>query len=410
MAKSKRCRTRIPKENRNNLRLWAEGTREEVLLPHVEPYADTSERGWRSERKYFQRVCNEYHVRISWRLEDHQEPDLPLLPFDPDAMLPVPEKLSAAELLQKETRQSLLDGRIRRWLKYRVKVLRKHLRTKVDSTRDPFAILLAKLAGVTAPPKARQAYQQFQREAHATIIEPVVQARWAQTAAIGSSVSVQKEPNVNFRSQIARELLAALPDSEREVYATRAKDEAAEARAAYMKALKAEPSKSPHARQLAIDNVGTFIAPILQGIHKRTGMHSVLILGGPVPQYGGDLRTIHVSYGRNRTAVGSHFPHWAKGHFNAVLELMKEYLHTVFTPQDSLEAVLPTGLEGATLTIDPESDESDSSIDSNDSSDAGSESDSGRPRKRGKDSPKTRRKRAVTSTPTSTPVSHSRKI
>jgi hypothetical protein len=42
----------------------------------------------------------------------------------------------------------------------------------------------------------------------------------------------------------------------------------------------------------AIDSLGSFVAPILQGIHERTGLNSVLLLGGPVPKYGGDLRTI----------------------------------------------------------------------------------------------------------------------
>jgi hypothetical protein len=77
-------------------------------------------------------------------------------------------------------------------------------------------------------------------------------------------------------------------------------------------------------------------------------MHSVILLGGPVPKYGGDLRTIQyvvsysslrtaittlysVSYGRNRTAAQSHFPQWDKPRFNSVLALMKEYLDTVFS-------------------------------------------------------------------------------
>jgi hypothetical protein len=36
----------MPKENRRNLRLWAEGVRETVLLPHVEEYGNSIEHGW----------------------------------------------------------------------------------------------------------------------------------------------------------------------------------------------------------------------------------------------------------------------------------------------------------------------------------------------------------------------------
>lgn len=74
----------IAKKDRRNQKLWAEGAREQILLPHVEPYTDALDRGWVSERDYVQKVCNEYHTRIDWRLEDHEEPPLPLKPYDPN--------------------------------------------------------------------------------------------------------------------------------------------------------------------------------------------------------------------------------------------------------------------------------------------------------------------------------------
>ncbi|KAJ7607008.1 hypothetical protein DFH06DRAFT_1018881 [Mycena polygramma] len=292
MGHSKRKRGRVPKKDRKNLRLWAEGARQTILEAHVEPYGDAMERGWREERAYFQRIINEYHARIPWRLEDHEEPPLPLAPFDPEARLPDPEDLSEAEDAQREARIALLNKRIRRWFKYRVKRLRRHVRTKGDSRKDPWAVLLAKLSGVTSPPKARQAYQQFMHELYNEEIEPLIKKRWAESSADGASVPTSKEPNAPFRAKIARELFGNLPEAEREAYGARAKLEAVQARTAYSKALNAEPSKSPEARQKAIDNLGTFAAPILQGIHERTGMHSVLVMGGPVPKYGGDVRTI----------------------------------------------------------------------------------------------------------------------
>ncbi|KAJ7149899.1 hypothetical protein C8R43DRAFT_1128380 [Mycena crocata] len=327
----KRVRPRVPKEKRQNLKNWAEGARETVLLPHVEPYADAVEKGWRAERDYFAR-------------------------------------------------------RIRRWLKYRVKRLRKHVRTRVDSSKDPWAILLAKLSGVSAPPKARQAYQQFMREDFAEKIEPVVEERWAESSSAGSSVPVDKEPNAPFRAKVARDLFAELSEEEQEGYRGRAKDEAASARAAYDRALKEPPSKTPQARNAAIENIGAFVAPILQGIHERTGLHSVLILGGPMPKYGGDLRTIHVSYGRNRSAVGSHFPQYSKERFNGVLALMKEYLETVFSKQDCVDAALPGGLEGAKFTISSDSGDESSGESSDSNDDSEDEEEKTRARKKTKTS------------------------
>ncbi|KAJ7490196.1 hypothetical protein B0H11DRAFT_2229117 [Mycena galericulata] len=202
---------RIAKEDRKNLRLWAEGAREEILQPHIEHYADAMERGWRFERDYFTKVSNEFHARITWRLADHEEPEMPLPKFDPNAKLPDAEKLTDEEAAQRTERMTVLDGRIRRWLKYRVKRLRRHVRTKANSARDPWAILLGKLAGLKTPPKARQAYQQFMHEHYTTQIEEEVKKRWAETPSGGSSVPT-KEPDAPFRAMIARELFAKLTD------------------------------------------------------------------------------------------------------------------------------------------------------------------------------------------------------
>lgn len=106
----KRARARVPKSKRRNLKFWAEGARESILKPHIELYADSMERGWRSERDYFQQVCNEFHARIDWRLQDHEEPTLPLPEFDHKKRLPDLEKLPAAEEKERDARMSLLNA------------------------------------------------------------------------------------------------------------------------------------------------------------------------------------------------------------------------------------------------------------------------------------------------------------
>ncbi|KAJ7895676.1 hypothetical protein B0H13DRAFT_2338752 [Mycena leptocephala] len=348
--RTQKTRKRVAREHRQNLRLWAEGPREDILTPHIAPYADALDRSWRDEREYLQSVCNEFHQRISWRLADHEQPELPLAAYNPDS--DDSEELDDEEMKEKRTRITLLNARIRRWLKYRVRRLRKQLRPKLDGSKDGWAVLLAKLSGTTSPPKARQAYQQFMREVYTSDIAPVVAERWAEQQADGTNIQTKSDPNGAFRAAIARELFAALPQSERDGY-----------------------REAPEDRQKCIDNVGTFLAPILQGIAERTGLHSVVILGGPVPKYGGDLRTLFVSYGRNRSGSGpgAHFPQWRPDRFNETLTLMKEYLATAFSPQDIAESALPEPLAGAKYTI-PESDhEEDESSEEDDSSDNSNE-------------------------------------
>lgn len=49
MSKRKRER-RKQKQDRKNLKLWAEGAREDILLPYVEEYADAAAQGYVAER------------------------------------------------------------------------------------------------------------------------------------------------------------------------------------------------------------------------------------------------------------------------------------------------------------------------------------------------------------------------
>ncbi|KAJ7040189.1 hypothetical protein C8F04DRAFT_1178284 [Mycena alexandri] len=372
----RKTRKRIAKAERKNLRLWAEGVRESILKPHIEPYGDALERGWRAEREYLQRICNEFHAKISWELQDHEEPDLPLVAYDP--LAPVDDKESVnAQVVAKRERITLLNKRIRNWFKYRVRKLRKFLHSKLDPRKDPWAILLAKLSNFHVPPKARQAYQEYFHENNDKIA-PVVAQRWAKTTGAGSNVQTSKNPDAAFRAQVARELFAELSEEERAVYGKQAKDNAAAARAKYDLELKTPPSKAPEDRHACIHNVGDFLGPILLGIYERTGLHSVVLMGGPIPEYGGELQSIYVSYGRSITC-GNHFPDFLGGRWNIVLDLMKEYLQTAFSEagadwdtakRDQEEAALPESpdvLRGAKYTIDSQGSDADDSADGSDS-------------------------------------------
>jgi hypothetical protein len=44
--------------------------------------------------------------------------------------------------------------------------------------KDPFAVLLAKLSGLSAPPKTQQAFQQYMHECYNNSIAPFVAEQW----------------------------------------------------------------------------------------------------------------------------------------------------------------------------------------------------------------------------------------
>lgn len=106
--KSMRATRRKRKDERKNLKLWAEGVRETILHPHVESYADALERGWRAERECLQGICNEYHAKVSWKLADHEEPPLPLQDYVPETYVDV-EPEDEDERVAKRSRIKELD-------------------------------------------------------------------------------------------------------------------------------------------------------------------------------------------------------------------------------------------------------------------------------------------------------------
>ncbi|KAK7023738.1 hypothetical protein R3P38DRAFT_2531182, partial [Favolaschia claudopus] len=377
----KRTWTRKEKKDRRNLKLWAEGARESILRPHLAAYTDALERGWRAERDYVREVCNEFHARISWRLTDDEEPELPLPEYDPLATVEA-EELNDEETVAKRERVETMNARINRWLKYRATKMRRS--KAVDRSDDPWALLLSKLAGVTVPPKARQGYQQYMHEAYESEIKPVVEARWkaSNVEEDGVTLKTAKGPRAPFRAEVARELFKELSEDQQDDIRARAKAEALAERTEYLKRMKSMPSKSPEDRQRCIDNLGAFMTEVLKGVFEYTGLASFAVFGGPMPAFEGELRTLTVAYGRNLGPNACHFPQWAKPRFGKeVLGFMREWLPTAYTPADCKEAALPKPsddedpLARAKYTIDDVDDSSDGDNDTS-SSDSDSDTDS----------------------------------
>ncbi|KAK6996595.1 hypothetical protein R3P38DRAFT_2477505, partial [Favolaschia claudopus] len=379
----KRNWTRKEKKDRQNLKLWAEGARESILNPHLAGYTDALERGWRAERDYVRDVCREFHARISWRLADDEEPDVPLPDYDPLAEVEA-EELDEEEAKAKRERIDTMNARINRWLKYRARKLQQRHPMTRDRTKDPWGLYLAKLAGITSPPKARQAFQQYMHESYDAEIKPVVEARWRSSALEEDGVTLRtsKGPDAPFRAQVARELFKELSNEEQKALGDRAKKVAKQEREEYMAKMKGPVSKDPEDRQRCIDALGVFAQEFFKGVHEYTGMYSFCVFGGPVPAFDGDLRTLTVAWGRNIIEKLT-FPQWAKERFGKeVLEFMREWLLTAFTEAECSEAVLPKGngedvLARAKYTIDDEwKGGNDSASDSDSSAGSGSDTDS----------------------------------
>ena len=80
----KRVRNRKNKEDRANNIGWADGVRADLLVTYVAGYKDAAAKGWVAQSDYVKVVTNHFFMCFDWRLQDHEEPTLPLLPYDPN--------------------------------------------------------------------------------------------------------------------------------------------------------------------------------------------------------------------------------------------------------------------------------------------------------------------------------------
>ncbi|KAF7970504.1 hypothetical protein HWV62_23825 [Athelia sp. TMB] len=366
--KQRRRQRRIDKKARKTARLWAEGVRETVLAPHIAPYADALSRSWVHERDYLAKVQNHYHAVIPWRLPDDEEPPLPLPEYNPSLLTPRENLTEEEQQLKSQT------------------IGRRNKKTNMDPEHNPFAALLTQLTGLAKPPqRARQGWQQFMHERNDDVIGPAVSAAWQKKIADG--LEDEDANNVSFRAEIARKLFKELSVEEQAVYMDNAKKAKEVAMADYKQAVAralSKESRSPALRQQCLDNVASFMGPIMQGLRDMTGYHWLLIGGGPTPRLEGEIGTVHLHAGLNLANVPMHWRQWDETRFDSgVVAFFKEYLNTCFTPEDCTAAALPSAsLDGASYTIphDPAGirSERDSDSDSSDGSDSDSSSDTSR--------------------------------
>ncbi|KAJ7062086.1 hypothetical protein C8F01DRAFT_1082651 [Mycena amicta] len=320
---------RIPKANRKNLRLWAEGARETILKPYLADYGAALDRGTVAEHAILRLILREYFGRVHWSTQDDQEPVLK--DWNGSASMEV-EALTPEMQQAKEERIKILSDRIRRWFRYRIQRRNRFRRTWArNPDNDPFARFVLELSGLSKVKKRRQPWQQFMREQYPMIL-PIIQRRWAESQLADPELR-GKKPGAGFRGQVTRALFANLPQSHQTDYKARAKEEADLAKQEYENALQQPPATTPQARHEALARLVNFIGPILQEIFNVTGCHSTVLIGGPQPEFGGDISIQHICFGRNLTPSAQHWAQWQPERFKKdVLGFYLEYLQTAYMP------------------------------------------------------------------------------
>ncbi|KAJ7056328.1 hypothetical protein C8F01DRAFT_1311106 [Mycena amicta] len=353
-SKSKPGLSKTERLQRNG-KNWAAGVREDnILRPKWEQFMAAKLAGGPSLKAFFTAVQNEFIVKIGWRLADDVEPNLPLPVYDLTAA-PVVELLSEEEEKAKEERIALLCARIKRWYLNRLLTYNKAKKKPAVTTAgrsgpvktsqlpkvedvDEAVVFVANRLGLPPPKRTNAGYQFYMTESFATEIAPVVARQWKDRLTTDSTPGDSNAPPPpELGAKVALEMFNELDPERQEDLRARAKEIGRQAKEEYTEKLKAWPPRTPEFHQKAQDLLEPLMDKLLRAISDATGMHLFLVMGGPVPRYGGEMRTIQLSVGANHAPVPVPFPQWDAAHWEReIVDKFKAYLETAFTPSECL--------------------------------------------------------------------------
>ncbi|KAJ7050154.1 hypothetical protein C8F01DRAFT_1092705, partial [Mycena amicta] len=331
MANRKTFR-RMAKAERKSLKFWAEGIREtEILRPRLDEYMDALAKGWRAERACRQRICNEFHGRISWRVGDDEEP-ISLADYDPLAPI-VEEELTAEESKLKWARIGLLNARIQRWLKYHA---RKISNKYTEGQHRPKRPSPRPICPAVPPDEALQGSQQFSKEHYYDLVLPEIQRHREEQQQKNGGAPLPPI-KVNDRAAAARRLFVQLDKSEQKAYEQRAAEFAAREKAAFDAMAEAGYPKDAawRARCSAISDMQAVLAPVLRQIHEMTGLQiicaawvdpsTVVTISNNDP-----FKLTILSVGTNRAPSPVSFANYNARKFEEFTTFFKQYLATCY--------------------------------------------------------------------------------
>ncbi|KAG9226990.1 hypothetical protein CCMSSC00406_0008962 [Pleurotus cornucopiae] len=336
--KGKGVASTAPEEDKPFTRNWAQGARLEFLNEWLPRYQAAVKERRSKATELINTILNSYFRRFDWRMPVTEEPG-------PDDKAP-----STLEPVTPEER-ARKGKAITNWMNYRANKVdhkKKHLVSTDD--KDPYAVLLSKLSGVPIKPPKRlsgwQALQKWGHEAHEADFN-------AQLASTGTAPGKA----LALRNKFYEDTFKALLPPQQKLWIDRAAEAHKEAKEAIKQRAARIEAFSPAERQEALDRIGRFIYPILDGVSSLLGMHTSFFIGGPEPVQGGQVNVISLHTGHNLEASPQT---WADANavaFRRVTKCFQDYLETCYTQDDKDRAAIPGTVPGAAVprasNIDP---------------------------------------------------------
>ncbi|KAJ3489902.1 hypothetical protein NLJ89_g11484 [Agrocybe chaxingu] len=218
-------------------------------------------------------------------------------------------------------------AQIKRWMAYQY--MKDHDLDPHDSgLSNPYRVLLRKLTGEAGKRPRLKTPANLWRRSHRDEVEEAVKRR-----AIAEGTS--RKQLAALREKVAKEMLAIIPQEEKDEWAAQAKEEHDAAVEQWKNSLTAPLSTAPADRQRCIQGLVRFMQPILDLTSEATGLAITVMAGGPEPAHAGRLNVISVHAGKTPGDIKMNFG----ARNDCVIEsffvpIFGSFLQKLYTPEE----------------------------------------------------------------------------
>ncbi|KAF9472824.1 hypothetical protein BDN70DRAFT_775212, partial [Pholiota conissans] len=223
-------------------------------------------------------------------------------------------------------------------------------------TDDPMTVLMAKLAGIPVKkPRVRPGYTVWGQN-NRQFVDPIYEQRV-------KDGNIPLRQRAALRMQVYKECFSELDEDERREYENRATEEHQAAVEKIEQTLNMPPSEAPADRQQVLNNLPSFVQPILDLVAAHTGWKVTLLAGGPEPADKGRLNmmsfhagettgNIKINFGRSERLAYKNFVMPIFGNFLKKCYSVEDCRTFALTDASSSSLAKVFELDGGTYSVD----------------------------------------------------------
>ncbi|KIY62057.1 hypothetical protein CYLTODRAFT_459326 [Cylindrobasidium torrendii FP15055 ss-10] len=276
---------------------WAKGARADFLDEAYHGFQAARTRGTHSVADYITNTVNEYCARFTWWIDPPRLPTTDELEREDDDLPPALGSQKAARLKR-------ITVGIRNYLdRLAQRAAPITLMTPKQIEKDPVASLIATIGGAkVGQRRARTGYQLWSMSHFKHAVKNGVDNTVTQ-----AGIDRQKDRIGVVQAQTVA-AYEALPAFERQKYEDESRREQEELRQRKKDSKWMPQQLSPEEIQLALDKLPHSLIALFDGLRALTGWNFDVFYSGPDPRAGGQVATLSVHSGVDRSPIPRDFP------------------------------------------------------------------------------------------------------